>query len=196
MPPCGCRLRSLICVYWIVLFAVRKDCVRVNFVVWGTEGTSVPCVCLIRFITQRIPLHEYLHYFVATRNTRASSALGELALVIHRCRTDLFSLSFLPATVRRWNLLWRVCLVTAPLALLRAVWTCANIRLSLIFFVSLFKSLALFYSLPDIMIQLPFWFLRDVPFPSSIKDHKVKISVFHFMSIQVINVFLNAYQNL
>ena len=48
---------------------------------------------------------KYLHHFVATHNTRASTALGELALVIPCCRTDQFSRSFLPATVLLWNLL-------------------------------------------------------------------------------------------
>ena len=45
------------------------------------------------------PMHEYLYYFVATRNTRASAALAELALLISRCRTDQFLQSFLPADV-------------------------------------------------------------------------------------------------
>ena len=50
------------------------------------------------------PLHEYLHHFVATSNTRASAALCELALLISHCRTDQFSRSFLPVVVRQ-NLL-------------------------------------------------------------------------------------------
>ena len=50
-------------------------------------------------------MHEYLHYFVATRNTRASATPCELALVIQRCRLDQFSRSFLPATVRLLSLL-------------------------------------------------------------------------------------------
>ena len=37
---------------WMVLFAVRKGCAKVNFAVWGTEEESVPCVCSIRFITE------------------------------------------------------------------------------------------------------------------------------------------------
>ena len=32
-------------------------------------------------------MNEYLLHFVAARNTRASVALGELAVVIPRCRT-------------------------------------------------------------------------------------------------------------
>ena len=80
-------------VCWTVLFAVRKGCVRVSFVVRGTEGRSVPCVYSKRFITwPNHPLHEYLHHFVAARNIRASTALCELALVWH-CRTDQFSRS-------------------------------------------------------------------------------------------------------
>ena len=31
-PPCGYRLRRLIWICWIVLFAVRKGCVRVSLV--------------------------------------------------------------------------------------------------------------------------------------------------------------------
>ena len=34
------------------------------------------------------PLHEYLHYFVAAHNARVTAALGELALMISRCRTN------------------------------------------------------------------------------------------------------------
>ena len=42
-------------------------------------------------------MNEYLNHFLAVLNTRASSPLGELVLVIPRCRTDQFSRSFLPA---------------------------------------------------------------------------------------------------
>ena len=42
-------------------------------------------------------MNEYLNDFVVARNTRASVALDELVLVIPPCRTDQFSLSFLPA---------------------------------------------------------------------------------------------------
>ena len=35
--PCGRSRRSLICVYWIVLFVVQNDCVRVSPVVRGTK---------------------------------------------------------------------------------------------------------------------------------------------------------------
>ena len=56
VPPCGCCRRGLIWVCWIILFAVRKDCVKVSFVVWGTGGRSVPCVYSIRFITEQITL--------------------------------------------------------------------------------------------------------------------------------------------
>ena len=47
---CGWR------VYWIVLFAMRKSCAVVNFVVWGTEGMLMPCVCSIRYIIEQITL--------------------------------------------------------------------------------------------------------------------------------------------
>ena len=45
------------------------------------------------------PMHEYRHNFVAVRNTRASAALGKLALVILCCKTDQFSRSLLPIAV-------------------------------------------------------------------------------------------------
>ena len=48
---------------------------------------------------------EYLKHLVVTRSTRASAALGGLALVFSRCRIDQFYLLFLPAAVRVWNVL-------------------------------------------------------------------------------------------
>ena len=62
--------------------------------------------CSSRSHTHKVedPMNEYLNHFVAPRNTRALAALGELVLVISRCRTDQFSQSFLPAAVRQWNL--------------------------------------------------------------------------------------------
>ena len=79
--------------------------VRVNFNVWGTEGKSVPCVCSIRSSYRRPPYAWVSDSFFAARNTRTSAALGELVLMIPRCRTDQFSLSFMPAASRLWNLL-------------------------------------------------------------------------------------------
>ena len=78
-----------------------------SFVVWGTEGRSLHCVCPVRFIVciQTHTMNEYLNQCLAAPNTRASAALGELALIIPRCGTDQFSPSFLPAAVRLWNLL-------------------------------------------------------------------------------------------
>ena len=49
-------------------------------------------------------MNEYLTHFVVAYNTRTLTALGELALVIPRYRTDQFSRSFLPAAVRLQNL--------------------------------------------------------------------------------------------
>ena len=43
------------------------------------------------------PVHEYLNHFIAARNTRASAALSDLALVIPIRRNNQFSLSFLLA---------------------------------------------------------------------------------------------------
>ena len=82
------------------MFRVRNGCARMSFIVWGTEGRSVPCVCSMRHHIANHSLHEYVHNFVAAYNSRASAALCELALVISLCRTDQFSRSFLPVTVR------------------------------------------------------------------------------------------------
>ena len=45
-------------------------------------------VKLFDFHACSYPMNEYLKHFVATRNTRASSALGELHLVTSRIRTE------------------------------------------------------------------------------------------------------------
>ena len=50
VPPCGNRRRSLIWVCWIALFAVRKGCVKVSFVVWK-KGQCL-CVWSIRYIIE------------------------------------------------------------------------------------------------------------------------------------------------
>ena len=84
---------------------------QVSFVVRGTEERLV---CSIRFIRVDHSMNENLKHCVAARNTRASVALGKLALVISRCRTDQFSRSFLSAAVRLWNVLTeRACLLVA-----------------------------------------------------------------------------------
>ena len=62
VPPCEFRL---IRGWWLVLFAMRKDCVRVNCV-FGTqnsEGISVPCVCFID-LSLRGPPYMFLYNFV------------------------------------------------------------------------------------------------------------------------------------
>ena len=60
---------------------------------------KVSALCLLYKVYHRVehPMNEYLKHFVAARNTRASAALDE---VIQGCRTDPFSPSFLPVTVR------------------------------------------------------------------------------------------------
>ena len=77
-------------------------------------------MCLLYEIYHRVdhPINEYLHQFVAARNTRTSAALGELALVIPGCKTDQFSRSSLLATLR-WNCCRRVYLGGVHRALLR-----------------------------------------------------------------------------
>ena len=81
-----------------------------------THRTKVSAFSLLYEIyhTADNPMNEYLNNFVAARNTRASAALGELALLIPRCRTDQFSRSFLAAAVRLWNLCRQACIVVAP----------------------------------------------------------------------------------
>ena len=80
---------------------MTNGCVWVNSVVWSKEGRSVPRVCSTYKICHRTgrPMHEYLYYFIAARNSRASAAVSELALMIPRCRIDQFSQSFLPSDV-------------------------------------------------------------------------------------------------
>ena len=46
-------------------------------------------------------MNGYLNYYVVVHNTGALAALGELALVIQRCRIDQLSWSFLTAAVGR-----------------------------------------------------------------------------------------------
>ena len=58
-------------------------------------------------------MNEYLHHIIATRNTGASVAVGELALVIPRCRTDQFCLLSLHALCVCGTCCHRVCLVVA-----------------------------------------------------------------------------------
>ena len=75
--------------------------------VWGWtlllgHRKKVSALCLLYEIYHRTDhsLHEYLHHFLAARNTRASAALNELALMIPRWRTDKFSRVLLPVAVR------------------------------------------------------------------------------------------------
>ena len=59
-------------------------------------------------------MNERLNNLVEARNTRASAALGELALVIPSCGTNQISRSFLLLAGRLWNLLPLACLVVSP----------------------------------------------------------------------------------
>ena len=63
---------------------------------------KVSALCLLYKIYHRVdhPINGYLNHFLAARNTRASAALGELPLVVPRCKTDQFSRSFVPAAAR------------------------------------------------------------------------------------------------
>ena len=153
--PCRCRRRRFI----IVLFIIRWV---YNSTVCSTERLrdegelcclghrrKVSILCSLYKIYHRVdlPLNDYLNRFVAARNTRTSTALDELALVIPRCRTDQVSRPLLPAAVRLWNLL--PCLVVTHWAIL---WTCAYWGLSL-FFPIYFSFLLLLHSLPGMMVR-------------------------------------------
>ena len=117
------------------------------------------------------PMHKSLHNFVAARNTKDSAALGELALVIQRRRTGIFSLSFLPAAVSLRNLLlpgvFGGCILNFFLGLL---WTCAygGLSLSFFFFISVsFRCTVHIACLVSLFWDpWPFWFI-GVSFPSS-----------------------------
>ena len=67
----------------------------------------VNALCLPYKIYHRVDhlSNEYLNYFVAACNTRASATLGELTLVIPRCRTYQFCRSFMLSSGTLWNLL-------------------------------------------------------------------------------------------
>ena len=125
----------------IVLFAVRRSWVRMNFVVWDAEGWSVPCVCSI-----------------------GSAGLRELALVIPRYKTDKFSLSLLPVTGHTWNLLPSDGFSGGTLSSLRVLWTYAYRGLSFIFSILYFGIFLLFYS----MVLEPVWFIGGVSCHSSV----------------------------
>ena len=51
---------------------------------------KISALCLLYEIYRRVDnsMNEYLNRFMAARNTKASAALGELALAIPRCITD------------------------------------------------------------------------------------------------------------
>ena len=56
-------------------------------------------LCLLCKICHRVdyPMNKHSNHFVAVRNIGDSAILGELALVIPRCRNDQFSRSFFSA---------------------------------------------------------------------------------------------------
>ena len=68
---------------------------------------KVGALCLLYKIYQRVddPLNEYMNSFIVTRNTRVTSILGELSLVIPRCGTDQFNRLYLLPAVHLCNLL-------------------------------------------------------------------------------------------
>ena len=85
-------------------------------------------------------MNEYLHLFVVARN-RASAVLGELALVIPRCRTSQFSRSLLPAAAHLFNLLPSGVLSGVTLSSFNSTMKLCLLRAYFYFFRSLFPSL-------------------------------------------------------
>ena len=69
-----------------------------NLGVWG-HRRKVSALCLLYKIYHRVdhPMNDCLNHVDAARNTRASAALEELALVVSRCRTDHISRSVVSA---------------------------------------------------------------------------------------------------
>ena len=108
---------------------------------------SMRFMCLLYEMDQ--PMNEYLHNLTVARNTRVSVDLGELPLVIPRCRINQFSRSFLPAAVRQWKLVSSFKSLT-NLCLLRSL---------LYFFLFYFRPVLLFNSLLGAMVLRPFWFM-------------------------------------
>ena len=100
VPPCGCRRRSFICV--LLDSIVRSEGLCEGELCCLVHRRKVRALCLLYKMYDRVghSINVYLNHFVTVRNTRASGALSELALVILRCRTDRFSRLILSATVR------------------------------------------------------------------------------------------------
>ena len=103
---------------------------------------KVSALCLLYKIYHRVnhPMIEYLNHFVAARITRASASLGELALMIPRCRTNQFSQSFLHAAERLWNLLPAGVYSCGTLSSFSSAMNLCLLRTSLDYFVFLFQS--------------------------------------------------------
>ena len=97
-------LRGLIWVCWSIVSSAERSW-KSGFCCLG-HRRKVSAVSLPGEVYHRAdhPLHDYLHNFVAARNTRASThewvSFGGSAL-----QTDQLTLSFLPAVVHLWNLL-------------------------------------------------------------------------------------------
>ena len=120
-------------------------------------------MCLLYKIYRRVYhlMNKYLNCFIATLNTRASAALGELSLVIPSCRANQFSRSFLSAAVCLRNLLPSSVFSNGSLrSFKRAINLC--LLKAWLYLFSLFSLLffLLFYNLLGIMVLEPFWFIE------------------------------------
>ena len=132
----------------------RRKVIALCLLVWFITEWSTLWMSIWIILLQLVIIELQLNNFVATRNTRASAALGHLALVIPRSRTDQFSRSFLSAAVHLWNLLPLSVFNSGTLtSFISAYW-----MPSLIFFIFItFFFLLLLYSLLSIMAL--FWFI-------------------------------------
>ena len=105
------------------------------------------------------PMNGYLIHFVAARYARRSAALGELALVIPRCRTDHFSRSLLLAAVRLWKWLPSGVLSSGTLSSFKSAMDLCILRAWHDFLYLYFNLFLLYYSLLVIIVLRPFWFI-------------------------------------
>ena len=122
---------------------------------------KVSALSLLYKIYHRLgnPINGYLNHFGSARNTRGSAALGELALVIPRYRTDQFRRSFQPVAVHSlWNLLPSGVFGDGTLSSFMITMNLCTEDLAW-FFISFFSVLLLFYSFLGVVVLGPFWFL-------------------------------------
>ena len=168
MPRRGGRQRSLIWVC-IVVRRVERLCESVLCCLGLKRKVTASCFLYNIYHRTDHPTNEYLNRFIAARNTRASTALGELALVIPRCRTDQFSRSFLPTVVRLWKLLPSGVFSVGTLSSFKSgIKLCLLLKACLYFFIYISVSFFLLCSfLCSMVLHGAVFVYMGIPFPSS-----------------------------